>query len=780
MLSSGRIRNAIALLAFLVSVSPSHASPATTCAGDCDLDRIVTVDEIVRLVTAALNGGIGGCAAGDVDQNQTVSVDEILKALTSALFGCVAPIPGPDLTRQFPGPRLALDHPPLALAVADIDGDQDADLATVSGAHDSLSILLQQPGGGFAAERQIAVGRGPVDLSAALLGAARTPAFVCANSQSDTVTVTSFANGNFVTASFAAGESPVALGVADLNRDSFADVVVANAESNNLSVLLGTADGGFTTAMHFDVNASPLSLAVGDVDRDLVPDVLVAFGSAQLSFLRNAGNGRLESPLPVDVGLATNGVELADLNGDLVNDVVAKVMSDGPGVVVAASALLGRGNGAFDVVGEVLGRKAPSTLKVSDVDDDGIPDVVIDDPQGVSVSFGVGDGTFLGERRLDAGTAVSAADVADVDGDGRRDIVYADIVDSEVSIFWGLGGRDVATVRSFQTGGRLSAELRLVDVDNDGLDDLATMNPGSDDVSILRNLGDGDFAEPIVVPLMSQLLAMTVGHFDHDEFPDLVVGYQNQQCPACVAALRGIGDGHFDAPMTSATMPRIVSMSAGRLDADMLDDLVILSSSGVSVLTGVGGLMFVPADSLELPTPREMVVADFNADGFDDVGTANAESVSVLLADGTGSLEPAPDLETPAIITPTYIDSADLDADGNLDLAVGGRGRLAVFFGLGGGRFSSGQTVATVIDAASFSLAEVNGDNRVDLLTLSDGLAIHAGVVEGTFARAQRFVIDGAASEALAADLNADSVVDLATVNAGLDGSVSVLLGRPR
>jgi hypothetical protein len=230
--------------------------------------------------------------------------------------------------------------------------------------------------------------------------------------------------------------------------------------------------------------------------------------------------------------------------------------------------------------------------------------------------------------------------------------------------------------------------------------------------------------------------------------------------------------------MTTEATPRIISLSAGRLDADMLDDLVVLSSGGVSVFTGIGGLMFIPADTHELPTPREMVVADFNADGFADVATANAESVSILLADGTGGLEPTPNLETPAIITPTYIDAADLDADGNVDLAVGGRGRLAVFFGLGGGQFSGGQTVATVIDAAAFSFAEVNGDDRVDLLTLSDGLVFHAGVAEGLFTPAQRFRVDGAAAEARAGDLNADGAVDVATVNAGLSGSVSVIFGR--
>jgi hypothetical protein len=58
------------------------------CAGDCDRDGAVGVHELVSCVDAALQGGAPACTGCDVSGDGIVTVDEILRATTSALQGC--------------------------------------------------------------------------------------------------------------------------------------------------------------------------------------------------------------------------------------------------------------------------------------------------------------------------------------------------------------------------------------------------------------------------------------------------------------------------------------------------------------------------------------------------------------------------------------------------------------------------------------------------------------------------------------------------------------------
>ena len=77
---------------------------------------------------------------------------------------------------------------------------------------------------------------------------------------------------------FAAGSAPVAIATGDFNGDGLLDAVVANQNSNTVTVLLGNASGGFTpaTASPFKVGTAPLSVAVADFNGDGHADLAVA------------------------------------------------------------------------------------------------------------------------------------------------------------------------------------------------------------------------------------------------------------------------------------------------------------------------------------------------------------------------------------------------------------------------------------------------------------------------------------------------------------------------
>ncbi|HVO22678.1 MAG TPA: hypothetical protein VMW56_03515 [Candidatus Margulisiibacteriota bacterium] len=77
------------VLVFVIALAMlSRAVTALPCAGDVNGDGMVTVDEIIKAVNAALNSCATDPCPGDVNGDQVVTIDEIIKAVIAALEGC--------------------------------------------------------------------------------------------------------------------------------------------------------------------------------------------------------------------------------------------------------------------------------------------------------------------------------------------------------------------------------------------------------------------------------------------------------------------------------------------------------------------------------------------------------------------------------------------------------------------------------------------------------------------------------------------------------------------
>jgi hypothetical protein len=86
-----RRRRAGYVIASVVAATTIAAGTARAqeCAGDCDGNRSVTVDEVIHCVAIALgHGPLAGCDACDPDGNTRVSIDELVGAVTGVLQGC--------------------------------------------------------------------------------------------------------------------------------------------------------------------------------------------------------------------------------------------------------------------------------------------------------------------------------------------------------------------------------------------------------------------------------------------------------------------------------------------------------------------------------------------------------------------------------------------------------------------------------------------------------------------------------------------------------------------
>lgn len=92
-------------------------SPAAACAGDCNGDGQVTIDELVRGVNLALSGAGVPCAALDVNGDGEIAINELIAGVNSALAGCPsAPTPTATRAASFAEIQQAIFAPRCAVA----------------------------------------------------------------------------------------------------------------------------------------------------------------------------------------------------------------------------------------------------------------------------------------------------------------------------------------------------------------------------------------------------------------------------------------------------------------------------------------------------------------------------------------------------------------------------------------------------------------------------------------------------------------------------------------
>src|SRR5262249_11390671 len=125
-------------------------------------------------------------------------------------------------------------------------------------------------------------------------------------------------------------------------------LIVANLNSNSLSLLLGRGDGTFQPARDITVARRPHSVIVGDFNGDGILDLAVANSSGTYpnpstgEVLLGRGDGQFQPPQGFEVGVSSRFVVAGDFNGDGIPDLaVANYNSDD------LSILLGRGDGTF-------------------------------------------------------------------------------------------------------------------------------------------------------------------------------------------------------------------------------------------------------------------------------------------------------------------------------------------------------------------------------------------------------------------------------------------------
>lgn len=265
----------------------------------------------------------------------------------------------------------------VAIVAGDFDGDLRADVALINRIPASITLLRQQPGGGFQVLGPIPHQAGSVNVAVAADFNGDGRADLALAGQGDGGGVVQVFLGGAPSlqelSPVGVGNLPLGLDFGDFNGDGRLDLVTANNGSANVSILLGNGDGSFQTPTSRGVSGGPRAISVADFDRDGLEDIAVStIQPPSVNVFFGDGTGRfptsLAQPLSVGSGDIPSSVVARDFNGDGAPDIaVAGETNNSVRLFLRASSDPRRFQSA-DVVGV---NRRPVSLVTADFDGDG-------------------------------------------------------------------------------------------------------------------------------------------------------------------------------------------------------------------------------------------------------------------------------------------------------------------------------------------------------------------------------------------------------------------------
>ncbi len=813
------------------------------------------VDFVVpSAIGGALTFGYGAIAAGDIDGD---GKPDLVFAGNDAsnnfyIFAFRNTSTSGSISFASPGviPYISSDEEPTSIAIADIDGDGKADVVTAN-FYGNVSVFLNSAtvgiinsssfaapidfgNWGTASGQKLAVGDldgdGKPDL-------AYTDYFnnVSVQLNTSTIGVAGFA----APVSFAAGNAPYGIVIADIDGDGKPDLAVTNVTDNTISLFRNTATVGsidgssFASQVVFTTGMGPFDVASGDFDGDGKPDLAVVNINGydnSVSIFRNTATtgsintGSLAAGVTFATGSAPAYMAVGDIDGDRKADVVIANIGDGnisvlrndpfyaSPTITSVSPLIDSPGTSVTITGTNF-----NTVAASDIVYFGATRATVNAASATSLSVTVPVGATYAPVTVDNMLhGLMAFSPKAFLPDYNNSAYLPGIVNFDPQVVF----TDLSSYNASQ--------VVIADIDGDGKPDMVVA--GSTSISIYLNtstsgsITSGSFASPVDFAIPSAggsnyFSIIGIGDIDGDGKPDLVVagarGYSFDGSGVqsdSISVFRNTSTGgsvSFGSPVSFAQGPNDfpTAITVMDIDGDGKADVITTNNDGnVVVFRNTAAIGSITIYSLNLPVDLStaggalagLAVGDLDGDGKPDIAADDNNNNVVWVLRNTsilGSIGFATPVSFPTGIEPYGIVIGDIDGDGKPDLAIANSNdntisllrNTSVVGTIDGSSFAGQVVFVAGINPWSIASGDFDGDGKPDLAVInlvSSTVSVFrntatAGNINSSSLAAKVDYATGSEGQGVAAgDIDGDGKADIITANTSA-GTVSVLRNDP-
>ncbi|CAF1361048.1 unnamed protein product [Adineta steineri] len=698
------------------------------------------------------------------------------------------------------------DYHPHSIAVADFNNDNLPDIVVPNSGTSNLGIFLRQDNTKF--KDQVTYSTGSNSL----------PYAVCIgdfnhDQQTDIAVANYGANnigiflgkgdGSFMSQiTFSTGSSrPRWIAVGDMDNDKQLDIVVANYGTNDIGILFGDGLGNFATPKTFSTgyDSIPYSLVVSDLNNDDKLDIIVAnHGTNNIGIFAGQGNGSFEIQVIISTGYKSQPYSVAvdDLNNDTYMDIVVTCSG-----LDRIDVLLGFGNGSFTIPYKYStnNNSFPLSLVIGDFDNDTQLDIAVAnyDNKSVGIFFGYGNGYFRDQMiffSVSYNFNPYCIAAGDFNGDNRLDIAVVNYDYNYVDIVLTYRNYTFLNQNTYSTGIQSGpVSVAVADFDNDNKLDIVVANSETNNIGIFFDYGDDTFLIQITYSTgdNSQPYAVTIGDFNNDKQPDIVVANSGTNN---IGIFLNYGNGTFSSQTNYSTgngsMP--YDVAAGDFNNDEQLDIAVVNYYGcnIGIFLGYGNGTFSSQQTHSTgnqSNPRSIDLGDFNNDSRLDIAVVNywSGNMGVFVGYGNGTFADQITYSVPFATGPYTITIGDVNNDKHQDIIITMffSQNILIFFGYGNGTFVKGNTYSTGSGSQPLSVAigDLNNDNRLDIFVsncVTDNVAVFIGASDGTFLNQRTYSTgnNSCPTRVVLSDINNDNILDMVVADNGTN-MIGVFLG---